>query len=167
MIDQIIFKSEKYFNLLQKLSPSISVNFEIEDYTTSYFETYKTMEPNNDDWDIYDFRGAQFFFNTEFIYEVDNSQYVGVYTDLDGRQFIVKLYHGGEFEIIGDTLSNWVETQYMGILKFEPERIKNFQNDCYITFGIDSNKKFDASEPFKIRVTPDNNKLFIGQEKND
>lgn len=164
MINKNIFKSENYFNILKKLSPSISVNFEIEDYTTSYFEAYKTMDENDDDWESDIFRCAQFFFNTDFIYEVDSSQYIGVYTDLDGRKFIVKLYHGSEFEILGDTLSNWVENQYKSILKFEPERIKNFQNDCYIKFEIDSNKKFDASKPFEIRVTPDNNKIFIGQE---
>jgi hypothetical protein len=164
MIDEILFKTDGYFKLLKELSSYINKDFTIEDETVSYFEQYKTMDSSDDDWDENFFQDAQIFFNTKFIYEVDNSQYAGIYTDLDGRKFIVKLYHGGEFAFLGDTLSNWVENTYRSILKSKPEKIKKFQADCFSLFGIDSIKKFDATEPFKIRIIPANNKIFIGQE---
>lgn len=164
MIDEILFKTDDYFKLLKELSSYINKNFKIEAETVNYFEQYKTMDSSDDDWDENVFKCAQMYFNTEFVCEVSNSQYVGIYTDLDGRKFIVKLYHGGEFSILGDTLSNWVENQYRSIVKSNPERLKIFQADCFSLFGIDSIKKFDATEPFEIRIIPDNNKIFIGQE---
>lgn len=163
-IDEHIFKSEEYFELLKELTDWINTNFIIDDETVNYFEQYKKLLPTDDDWDENVFKCAQMYFNTEFVYEVSNSQYVGIYTDLNGRKFIVKLYHGGEFSILGETLSNWVENQYRSIVKSNPEKIKKFQADCFSLFGIDSIKKFDATEPFEIRIIPDNNKIFIGQE---
>lgn len=164
MIDKNILKSKEYYEILKELTNFLNADFIIDDDTISYFEQYINMDQDNDDWDEYVFKSAQIFFNTEFFYEIDNSQYVGIYTDLDGRKFIVKLYHGGEFAFLGDTLSNWVENAYRSILKSKPEKIKIFQADCFSLFGIDSIKKFDATEPFEIRVIPSNNKLLIGQE---
>jgi hypothetical protein len=163
MIDEILFKTDGYFKLLKELSSYINKDFTIEDETVSYFEQYKTMTSDNDEWIEEHFENAQIFFNTTFIYEVDNSQYVGVYTDLDGRKFIVKLYHGGEISILGDTLSNWVEKEYSKIAYNDPEKFKKFQDDCYDLFGIDSSKKFSRRNAL-IRIIPDNNKIFIGQE---
>lgn len=164
MIDEILFKTDGYFKLLKELSSYINKDFTIEDETVSYFEHYKTMTSDDDEWMEEYFENAQIFFNTTFIYEVDNSQYIGVYTDLDGRKFIVKLYHGGEISIIGDTLINWVETEYSEIAYNQSEKIKKFRDDCFSLFRIDNNQKFDASYFFHIRVIPDNNKIFIGQE---
>jgi hypothetical protein len=163
MIDENIFKSKEYFELLKKLTDGLSTDFIIEDETVNYFEQYRTTSPSDDDWDEDTFEKAQLFFNATFVYEVDTSQYVGVYTDLDGRKFIVKLYHGGEISILGDTLSNWVEKEYSKIAYNDPEKFKKFQDDCYDLFGIDSSKKFSRRNAL-IRIIPDNNKIFIGQE---
>lgn len=163
MIDEKKFKSVDYFKILKELSSYINTKFTISDETVSYFELYKTLKSDDDEWMEEHFENAQIFFNTTFIYEVDNSQYVGVYTDLDGNKAIVKLYHGGEIEYLGDTLSNWVETQYRSIAKTKPEKLKKFQDDCYSLFGIPIGKKFNTDD-LDLRIIPNNNKIFIGQE---
>lgn len=161
MIDKKIFESVEYFKILKELLPSTKINFTIDDYTISYFEKYKNMENDDDEWIDEYFENAQIFFNTEFIYEIDSSQYVGIYTDLDANKFIVNLYHGGEFEFLGDTITNWIENKFTNL---STEELNKFKDSCYSLFGVDIIKKFNATEPFEIRVIPSNNKLLIGQE---
>lgn len=163
MIEETIFSSDLYYYLLLDLSPKMIISHSICTEDVEFFNTYKFITPDDVNWDYEFFLNAQIYFNTKIYYSVNDSVFFGVYTDLDGRKFVVKNYEGLYFKILGDTLSNWVENHYQSLVIHRPEKIMKFKQECLNNFGV-PDSRFDLITSNDFNIDPGDNKIFIGQK---